>query len=109
MVMSFTPSSTTSTSTATFSPKIMEDPQEKGTALLRTGFCFGFFIPLHFVLLLCSHKLLPVWQFPKAAHEKVLKEVELGQIAVPFSDLPFQNLRVFPLGIVKKKEPGKCT
>lgn len=38
--------------------------------------------------------------------EKIIKEVQLGRVAGPFSAPPFPHFRVSPLGLVPKKEPG---
>lgn len=35
-----------------------------------------------------------------------MKEIKEGRIAGPFSELPFHNFRVSPLGIIPKKEPN---
>lgn len=36
---------------------------------------------------------------------KIRKEVRAGQVIGPFCDLPIENLRVSPLGLVPKKAP----
>lgn len=39
--------------------------------------------------------------------EKLSKELALGRISGPFTQPPFSNLSVSPLGLVPKKDPGK--
>ena len=36
----------------------------------------------------------------------VLKEIEMGKIAGPFNERPFANLRLSPIGVVRKKPPS---
>ena len=38
---------------------------------------------------------------------KILAEVDAGRVAGPFQNRPLPNLRISPLGLVPKKEPGE--
>ena len=43
---------------------------------------------------------------PEIVKQKIQAEIDAGRVAGPFSLRPFPNLRVSPLGLVPKKEPG---
>ncbi|XP_073502613.1 uncharacterized protein [Phyllobates terribilis] len=76
--------------------------------VLQEGFCEGFRIPFQFsAVSLFSSNLKSIEDKKDIVKEKLMKEVELGRMAGPFSVLPIENLRVSPLGLVPKKEPGK--
>lgn len=57
----------------------------------------------------CRHaqNLLSAKQQPEILLQKISKEIALGRIAGPFSYPPFDNLRISPLGLVPKKDPGE--
>ena len=44
---------------------------------------------------------------PHIVQEKINKEVTEGRVAGPFSERPFDNLRLSPIGLVPKKTPGE--
>lgn len=44
---------------------------------------------------------------PNVVIMKINKELEMGRIVGPFVDRPISTLRISPLGLVEKKEPGK--
>ncbi|CAJ0941279.1 unnamed protein product [Ranitomeya imitator] len=54
-----------------------------------------------------SNNLKSAREFPAILHDKLDKEIRAGRFQGPFDAPPFFNLRVSPLGIVPKKEPGK--
>lgn len=54
-----------------------------------------------------SRNLKSVTEFLDVASDKVKKEVQLGRMAVPYSQLPFPDLKILPLGVVPKQKPGK--
>lgn len=72
------------------------------------GFTFGFFIPFFYSPFPSfSTNLKSARDYPEVLKEKIESEVVLGRIMGPFPSLPFSNLRVSPLGVVPKKDPGK--
>ncbi|XP_069816798.1 uncharacterized protein [Dendropsophus ebraccatus] len=83
-------------------------PNKQEADQLRFGFTFGFFIP--FILSrnpLFADNLKSARDHPEVLKEKMRKEVSLGRVEGPFPSPPFTNLRVSPLGVVPKKDPGK--
>lgn len=78
-------------------------PAEEAAEQLFRGFLEGFFIPF----VLSREPFFSARENPGVLVEKVGKEVSLGRVFGPFSDPPFSNLRVSPLGVVPKKEAGK--
>ena len=44
---------------------------------------------------------------PEIVDQKLDKECKLGRLAGPFSFIPFQNLKISPIGLVPKKQSGK--
>lgn len=76
--------------------------------LLAAGFQWGFRIPFRPRGRGEVHgNLRSVAANPGVALQKIRKEVELGRMAGPFAAPPLEDLRVSPLGVVPKKEPGK--
>ena len=78
------------------------------TDFLVSGFQFGF--PLHFEggrTSFLAKNLVSAIQLPNVVDLKLSKEVDAGRIAGPFSEPPFPNFRVSPLGVVPKKAPGE--
>ncbi|XP_067651601.1 uncharacterized protein [Haliotis asinina] len=76
----------------------------KDADLLRVGFTSGFnlqftgsFTPNN------APNLRSARQFPQIVNTKLQKEISLGRIAGPFPSCPIQNLKVSPVGLVKKK------
>ncbi|XP_077155697.1 uncharacterized protein LOC143818192 [Ranitomeya variabilis] len=83
-------------------------PNKKAAQQLQAGFSDGFFIPFRLTRTpTLSHNLKSAREFPEILRQKIEKEVELGRIAGPFQSLPFKNMKISPLGIIPKKEPGK--
>lgn len=75
---------------------------------MRDGFTYGFVIPFEFSpFLVFSTNLHSARDNPEVFHSKIQTEVNLGRIEGPFAEVPFDNLRVSPLGVVPKKDPGK--
>ncbi|XP_075694193.1 uncharacterized protein LOC142660963 isoform X2 [Rhinoderma darwinii] len=76
--------------------------------VLTSGFSFGFEIPFEYsATLSLADNLKSINENVGIARLKLAKEVELGRMAGPFSEPPYTNLRVSPLGLVPKKERGK--
>lgn len=69
-------------------------PNREASEGLYAGFIFGFFIP-------------SARDHNEVLRDKIRLEVELGRVIGSFAESPFYNLRVSPLGVVPKKEPGK--
>ncbi|KAM4036392.1 uncharacterized protein ACNLHF_015325 [Anomaloglossus baeobatrachus] len=89
-------------------PWLDQYPNKEAAAQLRFGFTFGFFIPFNF----CrdpsfARNLKSAHEFHHVLLQKLESELAEGRIRGPFSSPPFFNLRVSPLGVVPKKEPGK--
>lgn len=83
-------------------------PRSEAAATLQDGFTHGFFIPFNLSWSpVLADNLRSARDLPEVLREKVGKEVSAGRLAGPFLVPPFSNLRVFPLGVVPKKEPGK--
>lgn len=83
-------------------------PRREAAGVLREGFAVGFFIPFQLSWVPSfADNLRSAREHPGVLRDKLSKEVELGRVAGPFSNPPFHNLRVSPLGVVPKKEPGK--
>ncbi|MCG7866997.1 MAG: hypothetical protein JAY74_11590 [Candidatus Thiodiazotropha taylori] len=79
----------------------------KGTLLIN-GFSSGF--PLHYSGKRVPHdsrNLKSANLNPELVRQKIKAEVEAGRVAGPFDIRPLPNLRVSPLGLVPKKEPGQ--
>lgn len=75
---------------------------------LKRGFQSGFRIPFRPREGGGTHgNLKSLDKNPGVAREKIAKEVALGRMAGPFAAPPWDNLRISPLGVVPKKEPGK--
>ena len=82
------------------------EPQKALTIL--NGFSFGF--PLYYTgprHPRDAHNLKSVRDRPEVVRQKIMKEVEAGWVAGPFDTRPLPALRVSPLGLVPKKEPGE--
>ena len=82
------------------------EPQKALTIL--NGFSFGF--PLYYTgprHPRDAHNLKSVRDRPEVVRQKIMKEVEAGRVAGPFDTRPLPALRVSPLGLVPKKEPGE--
>ena len=72
------------------------------------GFCFGF--PLYYSgsrVATEAKNLKSALVQPDIVRQKIQVEVEAGRVAGPFDNRPIPNLRISPLGIVPKKEPGQ--
>lgn len=77
---------------------------------LLDGFTFGFrigsdLIVSHFPG--CKKNLLSAQTHPNVIDLKLTKEIEANRIAGPFSQPPFAQFHVSPLGVVPKKSPGE--
>ena len=82
------------------------EPQKALTIL--NGFSFGF--PLYYRgprHPRDAHNLKSARDRPEVVGQKIMKEVEVGQVAGPFDTRPLPALQVSPLGLVPKKEPGE--
>lgn len=89
-------------------PHLAVYPNKVAAQLLRVGFSEGFRIPSTAVGSGAVHRnLASALARPEVVSEKIRKEAELGRLVGPFSDSPLPGLRVSPLGLVPKKEPGK--
>ena len=54
-----------------------------------------------------ARNLRSALRHPLVVSDKLHKEVALGRMAGPFSEVPVRDLVVSPLGVVPKKEPNK--
>lgn len=89
-------------------PFLEKYPYRPSAYQLREGFCSGFRIPSTAVASgLGGWNLASACAKPKIVTAKLLAEVALGRIAGPFCSSPVEDLRLSPLGLVPKKEPGK--
>ncbi|XP_075131908.1 uncharacterized protein LOC142204493 [Leptodactylus fuscus] len=89
-------------------PYLNEYGNVEAAKLLLEGFLWGFKIPFVEGGSVVIHKnLRSAYQHPQVVSDKLAKELELGRMAGPFSELSLPNLRVSPLGVVPKKEPNK--
>ncbi len=92
----------------TLLPLLEQYPNKKAAKLLADGFQFGF--RLGFIgerMGMDAPNLKSISQMEDKAMEKINKEVKLGRIAGPFKTKPLPNLRISPIGLVPKAEPGK--
>lgn len=89
-------------------PHLRVYPDRVAAAILEDGFRDGFRIPCADLspLPVCGN-LKSVRMRPEVVTEKLGREVALGRMAGPFGSIPVPGLRVSPLGLVPKKEPGK--
>lgn len=51
--------------------------------------------------------LTSCFDYPEAVNEKIRKELNSGRLSGPFSQPPFEQFHISPIGIVEKKTPGK--
>ena len=73
-----------------------------------SGFQQGFSLHFEGTQVSCTFKnLLSADQNPSAVEDKLNKEVALGRLAGPFTQPPFSNFCISPLGVVPKKTPGE--
>ena len=75
---------------------------------LVNGFTVGF--PIHFEGERSSYEtdnLLSAFEHPDAVDQKLQKELSAHRISGPFTEPPFPDFRVSPLGVVPKKVPGE--
>lgn len=75
---------------------------------LVSGFIHGF--RLHFQgppIGLFAQNLQSAFQHPDIVDLKLRKEISEGRIQGPFAEPPFDNLKVSPLGVIPKKQPGE--
>lgn len=80
---------------------------DKANAIYN-GFSFGF--PLYYSgdrMPFDSKNLKSANLHPDIVRQKIKTEIEAGRVAGPFDSRPFPTLRVSPLGLVPKKEPGE--
>ena len=89
-------------------PWLSKYPDKTSAELLLKGFSEGFRlgyegprVPRE------SPNLKSVDLDPGAIRTKLNKEIELGRIAGPFKSRPLDRLRVSPIGLIPKSEPGK--
>ena len=72
------------------------------------GFSSGF--PLHYSGSRApsdSKNLKSAKTNPDIVRQKIQSEIEAGRVAGPFDTRPMSTLRVSPLGLVPKRDPGK--
>jgi len=71
------------------------------------GFSHGFHIPFSGALPQ-KHppNLVSAHQHPNVVDEKISTELAAGRIAGPFTDPPFRNFVISPIGVVPKKTAG---
>ena len=80
---------------------------EDGFFLIK-GFKEGFAIPYEGPREECfAHNHKSAMSNPHEIKKKLYKEVSLGRVAGPFHECPITDLRVSPLGLVPKSEPGE--
>ena len=82
-------------------------PDANAALLLRTGFTKGF--RLNYTgprVHVTSNNLKSAVEHHSSLLEKVNKEIMLGRIMGPFSQLPVANLHVSPVGLVPKSDGG---
>ena len=75
---------------------------------LQKGFTEGF--QLHFQGPVTGHfsgNLVSAINNPEIVDNKLAKEIHAGRIIGPFDQPPLDNLRVPPLGVIPKKQPGE--
>ena len=80
---------------------------DKATAIFN-GFSFGF--PLYYSgsrVPTDSKNLKSANMQSDIVRKKIQAEVDAGRVAGPFQNRPLPNLRISPLGLVPKKEPGQ--
>lgn len=78
-------------------------PSEKGHWLVE-GFKYGFRLGYEGPRVTrLSNNLISASQYPDIVEKKIKKEVSLGRIVDPFSNLPFTNLQVSPIGFFSHK------
>ena len=83
-------------------------PNKKAASLLREGFSQGFKLGFKGSRVTReASNLKSVNQDLNAVQAKLDKEIKLGRIAGPFSNLPLPKLIVSPVGLVPKAEKGK--
>ncbi|KAM4016539.1 uncharacterized protein ACNLHF_002833 isoform 1-T1 [Anomaloglossus baeobatrachus] len=98
----------TPVSVAEMGPWLDRYPNKDAAAQLRFGFSFGFFIPFKLNRHpLFARNLKSATELHAVLLDKINCELEKGRLKGPFESPPFYNLRVSPLGVVPKKEPGK--
>ncbi|MCG8045582.1 MAG: hypothetical protein JAY66_07850 [Candidatus Thiodiazotropha taylori] len=86
----------------------LEDYDPDKAAEIYNGFSSGF--PLHYSgyrAPLDSKKLKSANIRPEIVRQKIQAEIEAGRVAGPFHARPIKNLRISPLGLVPKHEPGQ--
>ena len=54
-----------------------------------------------------ANNLKSVNEHLELVKEKITKKVEAGLVAGPFKNRPISTLRVSPLGVIPKKQPGE--
>ena len=74
---------------------------------LTQGFTAGFNIPYEGPRKFCFSKHLSSLKGKKVLFESNYLELAAGRIAGPFSETPFPNIQVSPLGLVPKKAPNE--
>ena len=89
-------------------PLLNEYPKKSSAKILIEGFTNGFKLGYSGNRISReSPNLKSINDNPKAAFDKINKEVNLNRIAGPFISKPLPNLIVSPIGLVPKAEPGK--
>jgi hypothetical protein len=82
-------------------------PNKDDAEILLSGFKFGFKTNYYGPRLPVDCKnLKSAYQHESETQQQILKEIEMGRIAGPFNERPFTNLRLSPIGVVRKKPPS---
>lgn len=89
-------------------PLLQDYPNTSAAITLKEGFSHGFKLgyegkraPRN------SDNLKSVERDPPTVSQKLEKEIKLGRMAGPFTQPPFNNLIISPIGLVPKAETGK--
>jgi len=76
------------------------------TTCIKNGFRFGFSIRYFGDKVTCHSKnLKSAFENPLEVTDELNKAVSTGRMIGPFNTPPFENLRISPLGLVRKKAP----
>lgn len=83
-------------------------PDKAVAGYLCEGFSMGFRIPsLMCLTSFWSKNLKSVVEMEDVVKKKTAKKMKAGKVLGPIPELPLPNLRVSPLGLFPKKEPGE--
>ena len=54
-----------------------------------------------------AKKLKSCFEYPDIVRQRINKELQEGRIAGPFKEPPLVNMRISPLDLVPKHDPGQ--